>query len=197
MEIARFIAWWLEQAGLEVHWHEVAPNRPNVVGILRGTGEGKSLILNGHIDTVGVAGMTNPHQPYRHEGRLYERGVYDMKGGVAACMVAIAAALKPNWLDLMRDFFAYHPAVMSARAQDTNGFTLIHGDAGPYNIMVPREATRPLYLIDRQPFDWSLTPGWASTTWPLPSFWIGIVTVGVSWRDLFCNIITSIYSGGV
>ncbi len=92
MEIARFIARWLEQAGLEVHWHEVAPNRPNVVGILRGTGGGKRLILNGHIDTVGVAGMTNPHHPYQHEGRLYGRGAYDMKGGVAACMVAIAAA---------------------------------------------------------------------------------------------------------
>ncbi len=92
LEIARFIAQWLEQAGLEVHWHEVVPNRPNVVGVLRGTGGEKSLILNGHIDTVGVAGMTNPHQPYRREGRLYGRGAYDMKGGVAACMVAIAAA---------------------------------------------------------------------------------------------------------
>lgn len=92
MEIARFIARWLEQAGLEVHWDEVVPNRPNVVGILRGTGGGKSLILNGHIDTVGVAGMTNPHQPYRQAGRLYGRGAYDMKGGVAACMVALAAA---------------------------------------------------------------------------------------------------------
>jgi acetylornithine deacetylase len=92
MEIARFIARWLEQVGLEVHWHEVMPNRPNVVGILRGRGGGKSLLLNGHIDTVGVAGMTNPLQPYQHEGRLYGRGAYDMKGGLAACMVAIAAA---------------------------------------------------------------------------------------------------------
>lgn len=92
LEIARFIARWLEQAGLEVHWDEVTPQRPNVVGILRGTGGGKSLILNGHIDTVGVAGMTNPHQPYSRKGRMYGRGAYDMKGGVAACMVAIAAA---------------------------------------------------------------------------------------------------------
>jgi len=92
LQITRFIAQWLEQAGLEVHFYEVVPDRPNVVGILRGTGGGKSLILNGHIDTVGVAGMTNPHQPHRREGRLYGRGAYDMKGGVAACMVAIAAA---------------------------------------------------------------------------------------------------------
>jgi hypothetical protein len=46
---------------------------------------------------------------------------------------------------------------MIKRSQDANGFTLIHGDAGCYNIMVPREGERPLYLIDRQPFDWSLT----------------------------------------
>lgn len=92
MEIARYIAHWLEQAGLEVHWHEVTPQRPNVVGILRGSGGGKNLILNGHIDTVGVAGMVAPHQPRIQQGRLYGRGAYDMKGGVAACMVAIAAA---------------------------------------------------------------------------------------------------------
>lgn len=77
--------------------------------------------------------------------------------GVAHIIRHCAAALKPHWPDLMRDCFAHHPAAMIARAQDLTGFTLIHGDAGPYNIMVLRGGTRPLYLIDRQPFDWSLT----------------------------------------
>ncbi len=49
-------------------------------------------MFNGHMDTVGVAGMPTPHQPSQQQGRLYGRGAYDMKGGVVACIVAIAAA---------------------------------------------------------------------------------------------------------
>ncbi len=91
-EIARYIAGWLERAGLEAHLEAVAPGRPNVIGIARGTGGGQTLLLNGHIDTVGAGGMPLPHQPHVENGRLYGRGAYDMKGGVAACMLAAAAA---------------------------------------------------------------------------------------------------------
>jgi acetylornithine deacetylase len=95
-EIARYIARWLERAALEVQLVESVTGRPNVVGIARGTGGGKTLLLNGHMDTVGVAGMTNGHQPRidREAGRLYGRGAYDMKGGLAACMLAVAEAKK-------------------------------------------------------------------------------------------------------
>lgn len=95
-EVAAFIARWLEAAGLEVHRHEVRPGRPNVVGIARGTGGGKTLILNGHTDTVGVAGMDEPFRAHRAGDRLYGRGAYDMKAGLAACMVATAAARELN-----------------------------------------------------------------------------------------------------
>jgi acetylornithine deacetylase len=91
-EIAHFIANWSEQAGLEVHLHEPLPGRPSVVAIARGTGGGKSLMLNGHIDTVGVEDMTRAHQPYVKNGRLYGRGAYDMKAGLAACMLAVKNA---------------------------------------------------------------------------------------------------------
>lgn len=93
--IARFVADWLERAGLEVYWDEVAPGRPNIIGIARGTGSaggGRSLLLNAHMDTVGVTGMQRPHDPYIENNRLYGRGAYDMKGGLAAIMVAGAAA---------------------------------------------------------------------------------------------------------
>lgn len=93
-EIARYIAGWLERAGVQVELDESVPHRPNVIGIARGKGGGKTLLLNGHMDTVGVAGMTEPYAPYVEQGRLYGRGAYDMKCGVAACMVAIAAARK-------------------------------------------------------------------------------------------------------
>ncbi|HLH60985.1 MAG TPA: ArgE/DapE family deacylase [Ktedonobacteraceae bacterium] len=91
-KIARFIADWLQEAGLEVHWDEAAPGRPNVIGIARGTGGGRSLMLNAHMDTVGVAGMERPHDPYIQDNRLYGRGAFDMKGGLAAIMTTGAAA---------------------------------------------------------------------------------------------------------
>lgn len=91
-EIARYIADWLKLNDLEVELVESVSGRPNVVGIARGTGGGKTLLLNGHMDTVGVAGMPDAHQPAIKDGRLYGRGSYDMKGGVAACMLAIAEA---------------------------------------------------------------------------------------------------------
>ena len=93
-EIAHYIAHWLEQAGMEVQLIESVPGRPNVIGISRGTGGGKTLLLNSHMDTVGAGGMPHPHQPVIRDGRLYGRGAYDMKGGLAACMCAAAAALK-------------------------------------------------------------------------------------------------------
>jgi hypothetical protein len=65
--------------------------------------------------------------------------------------------LAAHWPDAIRELFAYHPQAMIDRTRDGNGFTLIHGDANHNNVLVPREGERPLYLIDRQPFDWSLT----------------------------------------
>ncbi len=93
-EIAHFVANWLTQAGVEVTLDEVAPGRPNVIGIVRGTGGGRSLLLNAHMDTVGTTGMQRPHDPVVDGNRLYGRGAFDMKGGLAAIMVATAQARK-------------------------------------------------------------------------------------------------------
>jgi acetylornithine deacetylase len=93
-EIARFVAEWLERAGLDVEVEEVAPGRPNVVGIARGTGGGRSLLLNAHMDTVGVAGMERGHEPHVDGDRLYGRGAYDMKASLAAIMLAGAEAVR-------------------------------------------------------------------------------------------------------
>jgi acetylornithine deacetylase len=90
--IARFVAGWLQAAGLEVQLDEVRPGRPNVIAWARGTGGGRALLLNGHLDTVGVAGMADPHRPAVEGRRLAGRGAYDMKCGVAACMAAVASA---------------------------------------------------------------------------------------------------------
>lgn len=93
-EIARFVAGWAEAAGLAVDIVEPSPGRPSVVATARGHGGGRSLMLNAHLDTVGVAGMAAPHEPRVQDGRLYGRGSYDMKGGLAACMLATAGAAR-------------------------------------------------------------------------------------------------------
>lgn len=90
--IAQRIAAELMSIGLAVSITEVAPGRPNVVGVLEGRAKGRALMLCGHIDTVGVAGMERPFEPLEKDGRLYGRGSQDMKGGVAA-MIGAARAI--------------------------------------------------------------------------------------------------------
>ena len=89
--VAALTAEWLRAWGLSVEMPEVAPGRCNVVGRLEGDGVGPTLLLNGHLDTVGVAGMSiDPFGAELREGRLWGRGSCDMKGGVAALLAATA-----------------------------------------------------------------------------------------------------------
>lgn len=86
----------LESWGFRTELHEAAPGRPNLVARIGGAtdGSGRSLMMNGHLDVVGVEGMIHP--PFAAEerdGRLYGRGSADMKGGIAAmCTAAWRAA---------------------------------------------------------------------------------------------------------
>jgi acetylornithine deacetylase len=93
-EIARFVAGWLAEAGLDVEVEEVAPGRFNAVGIARGSGGGRTLLLNAHMDTVGVGSMERPFEPVVENGRMHGRGSYDMKAGLAAIMLAGADAVR-------------------------------------------------------------------------------------------------------
>jgi len=94
--VAEVAAHALRAGGLDVVFQEAAPGRPNVIGVLEGREAGPAVMLCGHLDTVGVEGMTNPFTPRVADGRLYGRGAQDMKGGVAA-MIAAAVELAHNW----------------------------------------------------------------------------------------------------
>ncbi len=93
-QIAEFVAAWLARAGVEVEVVEAAPGRPSVIGTARGTGGGAALLLNAHLDTVGTEAMEAPFDPRVENGRLYGRGSYDMKGALAAAMLALADAAR-------------------------------------------------------------------------------------------------------
>ncbi len=91
--IAELTAGWLRAWGFEVELADAAPGRPNVLARLE-RGPGRSLILNGHLDTVGVEGMVDPFDPAVRDGRLHGRGSADMKGGVAALLAAARDAAR-------------------------------------------------------------------------------------------------------
>jgi acetylornithine deacetylase len=88
--ITGVVANFLRAAGLEVDLLEAQSGRPSAIGRLPGMGGGRNLLLNAHTDTVGFGAMDDPLTPRVEGGRLYGRGAYDMKSGLAAVLVAAA-----------------------------------------------------------------------------------------------------------
>jgi acetylornithine deacetylase len=96
-----------EQAGLESHWVAPDPQRRNLVGVRRGSGGGRSLALNGHVDTVPPVDPDawvngSPWNPEVRDGRLFGIGSTDMKGADAA-MWLVAQALADADVELQGD----------------------------------------------------------------------------------------------
>ena len=98
--IALFVAGKLEAMGFEVEKFESQPHRPNVVGRLKGTGDGPSLMLNDHLDTYPAVEPErwdkcdqNPFKATRHGDWLYGRGTSDTRGNLAASLLAVKAVL--------------------------------------------------------------------------------------------------------
>jgi len=92
-----------------------------------------------------------------HNAKHIRRFVEIAEPGVGHILNQFSAKLESHWPAAIRALYAKHPQAIIQRTQDDNGFTLIHGDVGCTNILVPRDGDRPIYIIDRQPFDWSLT----------------------------------------
>jgi acetylornithine deacetylase len=91
----KWMAKKLEKMGFTTDMFDVSPGEPDVVGVLKGAGEGRSLILNGHIDVAevrpGESWTRAPFDPFVENGRMYGRGAFDMKGGIASMLMAVAA----------------------------------------------------------------------------------------------------------
>lgn len=91
--IARFTAGWLGDRGFDVRILEGNPGRPSVLAVAEGSGGGRSVMLNGHLDTVSLASYDGDGlDPVVIDDRMYGRGAYDMKSGIAAIMIAAASA---------------------------------------------------------------------------------------------------------
>ena len=95
--VAELLAGVLDDWGLRVEVHEALAGRPNVVARVGKPG-GRSLMFNGHLDVVGVEGMTHaPWDAAEWGDRIYGRGSSDMKSGIAA--MCAAAARVANEID--------------------------------------------------------------------------------------------------
>ncbi len=98
--LAQFLADHLEARGFAVDWREVVPGRPNVVGRFGPTSPRRTLMLEAHLDTQGIHGMTVP--PFGAEvrdGRLYGRGACDTKGPMAAALCALQGPVLESLAD--------------------------------------------------------------------------------------------------
>jgi acetylornithine deacetylase len=103
--IAQFVADRLSGSGFEVRLAPAPsdPRRMSVIAVRDGGQPGRTVVLNGHLDTVGVDGMAEPFTARIDGMRLLGRGTSDMKGGVAGLVVAaeqLAAAGAPGRLVL-------------------------------------------------------------------------------------------------
>jgi len=94
--LAEFVLNYLQNLNLEGEIQPIAPGRANVVAVLPGSNPQSSLLLNSHLDTVGVEGMDQPFTLRQAGDKLYGRGAYDMKGSVAIML-------------LLADYFVKHP----------------------------------------------------------------------------------------
>ncbi|KAL4808615.1 hypothetical protein BDV18DRAFT_167658 [Aspergillus unguis] len=96
VQISDYLQAWFAHRGIESHRVETVPGRPSVVGVLKGTGGGKSLMFNGHIDTVSLASYEKDALAGSVDSRdgkqvVLGRGSLDMKGGLATALAAVSA----------------------------------------------------------------------------------------------------------
>jgi acetylornithine deacetylase/succinyl-diaminopimelate desuccinylase family protein len=104
-EVATFLKEFLSDEGIDARLRPVEKDRPNVIAVLKGSGRGKSLMLNGHTDTVPAYKMDiPPFTPKVEKGRLYGRGALDMKGGLGSMAMAMLA-IKRSRMKLRGDLF--------------------------------------------------------------------------------------------
>lgn len=90
--VAEFLHGFLQDEGIGSKLREAEKGRPNVIARIEGSGDGRSLMLNGHTDTVPAYEMDiAPFTPKVDGGKLYGRGALDMKGGVGSMAMTLVA----------------------------------------------------------------------------------------------------------
>ena len=95
-KVNQFLKPVMEKFGLETDFWEIEKGRANLVGISRGCGDGRSIIFNGHVDTVATGPkeawtVAGPFSGAIINGKMYGRGTTDMKGGNVSAIISLKA----------------------------------------------------------------------------------------------------------
>ena len=106
-ELAEFILNYLQKLKIEAEIQPISPDRANVFAVIAGLDRSHSLLLNSHLDTVGIEGMDHPFTLKQEGDKLYGRGSYDMKGSaVIMLLLADHFTRHPPQLDIILTFVA-------------------------------------------------------------------------------------------
>jgi hypothetical protein len=109
--------------------------------------------LHAHWWATGPRGAAGIEMPGETE---IERYIAHIRPGLLPMLESAAGEIDESWRGTLSEIFEKHPPCMVERTKRREGFTLVHGDVNPGNILSPIDGHHPVYLLDRQPFDWSL-----------------------------------------
>ena len=170
-KIAQFVVDWMIYNGIEAFTQEIEPGRFNAVGRLRGSGGGKSLTINAHLDTafagveadlavLGEVGPEDRPSAYLVEDRIYGQGIVNDKGPLAAFLIA-AKAIKESGIVLRGDLILVGAAgeIGIAQVDEFRGASYRGKGAGTY-FLLTHGITSDFALIAE--------PSQCAVTWALP-----------------------------
>jgi acetylornithine deacetylase len=136
----------LRKASAEVDIFEPMPGRPNVVGILKGTEDGRSVILNGHMDVVEArqreSWQHDPFEPVVRDGMMFGRGASDMKSALAAYLFVLET-MKDKGIRLKGDVFVQ--SVVGEEAAEPG--TKAAAERYPADFAIVGEGTRSRQIV--------------------------------------------------
>lgn len=123
-DVAKYIYKYLNDNNVDVVSRDVIGDRPNIIAKISGSEKGKSLMLNGHIDTVPPYNMEiDPFDPVIKAGKMYGRGTCDMKGAIASMMSAILA-IQRSGVKLKGDL--YFTGVINEELKSEGAEDIVH-----------------------------------------------------------------------
>jgi acetylornithine deacetylase len=154
-EVAEFLFQYLEERGFNVERQEIEPGRFQPLGTLEGTGNGASILFNGHMDIDPLSrGSEDPFTPMLKDGFLYGAGLFNMKAGVTA-MVAASVAIAEADFELKGNLYC-NPVVGELQG----GIGTLHSiEEGPRPdaVVIPEPTNMDLLLKHGGVLDFAIT----------------------------------------
>ncbi|HIQ29482.1 MAG TPA: M20 family peptidase [Candidatus Caldiarchaeum subterraneum] len=206
-EAAGYVADLTAELGLRTTIQEFAGNRANVVAILE-AGEGDSIMLNSHLDTVPVGDIDswplNPFEAVERDGRIYGRGAADAKGPVASMLGALKMLIESEARLRGKVIFA---AVADEEAAGLGSVNLVKQGYAANYVIIGEPTSLQLCRGNYGRIEFSLTVKGKPSHASLPQLGVNAINItadlikiiNTSWRDIYKNdkITATVIEGGI